>query len=104
MATKGVKIFKFTDKQGNVFRMKFYSTGVYTITDRYGEHEKGMWEKKPMLVGKHHKPSKDPNSVVYFGTSFTRAIVSKGIYRITQYTMRELAQILFNWEYLHFMD
>lgn len=102
MATKGVKTFKFIDKQGNVFRMKFYSTGIYTITDKNGEHECGTWEKKPMLVGRYHTPSKDPNSVVYFGTSFTQAIVSKDTYRITQYTMRELAEILFDWEYLHF--
>lgn len=99
MATKGVKTYKFTSRSGDTIRkVKFYASGIYTITDNNGEHECGIWMKKPMLVGKYNdKPSKDPNRVVYFATSFT-PYSDKSLFRMTQYTMKELAEHLLNWE------
>ena len=95
---KGVKTFNFSNNKGKTLKVKFYSTSVYTITDSNGEHECGMWEKKPMLVGRYNDtPSKDPNNVVYFATSFAMGMGNK-LYRVTQYTMRELASLLLDWE------
>ena len=102
MATKGVKIFKFTNSKGGIRRVKFYDSGIYTITDLNGEHECGTWEKKPMLVGRYSdKPSKDPNRVYYIGVSFTPYFNDKKLYQPLEYTMRELADRLLRWEIKH---
>ena len=98
MATKGVKIFKFTNPKGGIRRVIFYNSGIYTITDLNGVHECGTWEKKPMLVGRYSdRPSKDPNCVIYIGTSFT-PYRDKKIHQSHEYTMRELADRLLRWE------
>lgn len=92
-----MKTFKFTSREGKVYRVKFYDSGVYTITDKNGEHELGIWEKKPMLVGKYNRPSKDRNSVVYFATSFALTY-DKKYYKLTDFNMRDLASKILNWE------
>lgn len=94
--------YNFNHKSGKVFKVKFYPTGVYSITDSKGEHKLGMWEKKPLLVGRYSdKPSKDPYRVIYFGTSFSKNHTRENsLYRVAQYTMREMAYYLLLWETL----
>lgn len=90
---------------GRNFKVKFYGNetperkGIYTITDSNGEHELGTWEAKPLLVGKHLKPSKDRNSVIYLATSFRSSRI--GLPTRNGYTMRELAQRLISYELIH---
>lgn len=63
------KSYKFTNKEGAVIKVRFYFTGIYTIVDKNGEHEMGLWEKKPLLRA-DSRPSKDKSQVFYKAKSF----------------------------------
>lgn len=81
MKQRGIKTFKFIHKSGQVYRVKFYSTGFYTITDANGEHERGTWDKR----------------IYYHAVSFARA--SNGRVKcFGNYPMRDLARDLLDWE------
>lgn len=40
-----MKSYKFTTKAGETYKVRFYETGGYTITDKNGEHEAGIWRR-----------------------------------------------------------
>lgn len=58
------KSYKFTNKEGSVIKVRFYFTGIYTIVDKNGEHEMGLWDKEPLLRA-DGRPSKDKSQVLY---------------------------------------
>lgn len=93
-----MKTFKFESKEGKVYRVKFYDSGIYTITDKNGEHELGIWEKKPLLVGRYNTPSKNPNEVTYFASSFAKTAISKEFHHMADYKMKDLANKIIDWE------
>lgn len=41
-----MKTYKFKSiKSGEQFKVRFYPTGIFTIFDKNGEHEIGMWRR-----------------------------------------------------------
>lgn len=66
------KSYKFSNADGQWrYTVRFYRTGIYTITDKNGEHELGVWTKRPMLVGRNNDtPSKDKGRVIYRAVPF----------------------------------
>lgn len=44
---------------GKTYKVRFYGKedGIYTITDKNGEHEVGLWKRVPML-DRYGKPKK----------------------------------------------
>lgn len=63
------KSYKFTNKEGAVIKVRFYFTGIFTIVDKNGEHEMGLWDKKPLLRA-DGRPSKDKSCVLYKAKPF----------------------------------
>ena len=41
-----MKSYKFTTKAGETYKVRLYDTEIYTITDKSGEHEVGMWRRR----------------------------------------------------------
>lgn len=79
------KSYKFQHTSARTeFKVRFYSTGIFTIVDKNGEHEIGLWNKEPLLVGRHLKPSK--KQVIYKAFSF-----SDPHYKYRKYKLSELA-------------
>lgn len=68
------KSYKFSHDNGSEIKVRFYFTGIYTIVDKNGEHEMGLWQKTPLLVGKYLKPSKDKSCVLYSAKPFGQHI------------------------------
>lgn len=63
------KSYKFTNREGAVLKVRFYSTGIFTIVDKNGEHEMGLWNKEPLLRI-DGRPSKDKSQVLYKAKPF----------------------------------
>lgn len=63
------KSYKFNHKNGSEIKVRFYFTGIYTIVDKNGEHEMGLWNKEPLLRA-DGRPSKDKSCVLYKAKSF----------------------------------
>jgi hypothetical protein len=83
------KSYKFKDRNGQEFKVRFYFTGIYTFVDCNGEHEIGMWWKEPLMVGKHNdKPSKDRNNVRYHARPFSQEYA----YRYADFSLGEVAR------------
>jgi hypothetical protein len=41
-----MKTYKYKSiKSGEEFKVRFYPTGIFTIFDKNGEHEVGMWRR-----------------------------------------------------------
>lgn len=38
--------YKITLRNGEECKVRFYPSGIFTITDKRGEHEVGMWKKE----------------------------------------------------------
>lgn len=38
-----MKAYKFTTKSGEAYKVRFYDSGIYTVFDKNGEHEMGLW-------------------------------------------------------------
>lgn len=81
-----MKSYNFTTTNGETYKVRFYETGCYTVTDHNGEHEAGTWGKRPLILS-NGKPSKDKNSVLYFAAPF-------GAKEMAQFEQRVLASCL----------
>lgn len=64
------KSYKFTNREGAVIKVRFYFTGIFTIVDKNGEHEMGLWDKEP-LFRIDGRPSKDKSQVLYKAKPFS---------------------------------
>lgn len=67
------KSYKFTNRECAVIKVRFYFTGIYTIVDKNGEHEMGLWSKEPLLRA-DGRPSKDKSCVLYKAKSFSHKV------------------------------
>lgn len=71
MTSKTIQLYrKDNDTLKKSYRVRFYSSGCYTIIDEEGyEHEAGTWKKVPFTLD-NGQPSRDKNSVYYVGSPF----------------------------------
>lgn len=63
------KSYKFTNREGAIIKVRFYFTGIFTIVDKNGEREMGLWDKRPLLRA-DGSPSKDKSQVLYHAKPF----------------------------------
>lgn len=78
---------KMLDKDGKCYgKVRFYSSGIYTITDSGNyEHETGEWEKRPLILrnGKYSKTKFLYEGHVWCGK------------RYMEYSLKDLANLLY---------